>query len=171
MSKNTAFLVCLLILALDIAAGVLGIEAEVAQNKVNHLRLWIFECRTPSMKAFQLGLAAAVLLVLAHAIANLLGGCIFFWSKDKLEQATPKKQLAFASLIFSWMMLAVGFLMLIMGALANSKSGKSCSIAHHRLLSIGGIVCFLHGLFSIAYYISATDTTQKEQHAPPRGQA
>lgn len=34
MAKQTGILVCLLIMILDIAAGILGIQAEVAQNKV-----------------------------------------------------------------------------------------------------------------------------------------
>lgn len=34
MAKNIGFLICLLIMALDVSAGVLGIEAEIAQNKV-----------------------------------------------------------------------------------------------------------------------------------------
>ena len=34
MARNYGFLVCLLIMILDIIAGILGIEAEIAQNKV-----------------------------------------------------------------------------------------------------------------------------------------
>lgn len=71
-------------------------------QQVKHLRLWIFECRDPSYKAFQLGLTAAVLLALAHVIANILGGCICFWSRAEMEKATANKQLAVASLIFAW---------------------------------------------------------------------
>ena len=37
MDKNHGILVCLLIMALDVVAGILGIEAEIAQNKVNQL--------------------------------------------------------------------------------------------------------------------------------------
>lgn len=70
--------------------------------QVKHLRLWIFECRDPSYKAFKLGMAATLLLVFAHAVGNLLGGCICMWSKADLETASANKQLAVASLIFSW---------------------------------------------------------------------
>lgn len=35
MAKNIGVLICLLIMALDIVAGILGIEAEIAQNKVS----------------------------------------------------------------------------------------------------------------------------------------
>jgi len=34
MAKNYGFLVCILVLVLDIVAGILGIQAEIAQNKV-----------------------------------------------------------------------------------------------------------------------------------------
>lgn len=35
MAKNIGILVCLLLVILDVAAGILGIQAEVEQNKVN----------------------------------------------------------------------------------------------------------------------------------------
>ncbi|KDP20824.1 hypothetical protein JCGZ_21295 [Jatropha curcas] len=156
-------------MAMDIAAGILGIEAEIAQNKVKHLRMWIFECRDPSYQAFKLGLAAAVLMVLAHVIANLFGGCICMWSKEDFSKASANKQLAVTSLIFSWIILAIGFSMLIIGTMANSRSRKSCGISHHRVLSIGGILCFIHGLFVVAYYVSATAAAREE--TPRQGAA
>ncbi|ESR62381.1 hypothetical protein CICLE_v10018256mg [Citrus x clementina] len=197
MPKNIGFLICLLIMALDITAGILGIEAEVAQNKaclsnfklkllfqhfdnnnpelfrqqVKHLRLWIFECREPSHKAFNLGLAAAVLLALAHVIANLLGGCVCFWSREDMAKASANRQLAVFSLIFAWITLAVGFSLLIIGTMANSKSRKSCGISHHRFFSVGGIICFIHGLFTVAYYVSATASDREEKLARQGGHA
>ncbi|XP_044461915.1 uncharacterized protein LOC123193182 [Mangifera indica] len=160
--KNMGFLVCLLIMALDVTAGILGIEAEIAENKVKHVRVLIFECRESSHKAFRLGLAAVVLLSFAHVIANLLGGCICFGSKAEMNNASPNKQLAVASLIFSWITLAAAFSMLIIGTLSNARPKKSCGLTHHRLFSIGGIVCFIHGLFTVAYYVSAAATAREK---------
>ncbi|XP_059635887.1 protein DESIGUAL 2-like [Cornus florida] len=142
MAKQIGLLICLLIIVLDVVAGVLGIEAEVAQNNVKHLRLWIFECKDSSHQAFKLGLAAAVLLALAHANANLFGGCICIW-----------------------IILAVGLSMLG-GTLENSRSRKSCGLSHHRVLSKGGILCFLHGLFSVAYCVYATAIGDDEKRNP-----
>jgi len=34
MTKNYGFLICILVMVLDVVAGILGIEAEIAQNKV-----------------------------------------------------------------------------------------------------------------------------------------
>ncbi|KAJ7968387.1 Transmembrane protein, putative (DUF1218) [Quillaja saponaria] len=169
MAKNYGFLVCILVMVMDIVAGILGIQAEIAQNKVKHLRMWIFECRDPSYQAFKLGLAASILLALAHVIANLLGGCICIWSKQEYQKATANRQLAVAFLILSWIVLATGLTMLLIGTLANSRSRKSCGIAHHRFLSIGGILCFIHGFFTVAYYVSATATRREEKKNQQRG--
>ncbi|KAF3443761.1 hypothetical protein FNV43_RR13451 [Rhamnella rubrinervis] len=156
MVKAGGILVCILIVVIDIAAGVLGIKAEIAQNEVKHLRLWIFECREPSHEAFMLGLAAAALLGIAHVIVNLLGGCNCICSQDELQKASPNRQLSVACFIFTWIILAVGLSMLVIGTLSNNKSRASCGFSHHHFLSIGGILCFVHALFSVAYYIAST---------------
>ncbi|KAG6638935.1 hypothetical protein I3843_10G064400 [Carya illinoinensis] len=163
MAKHLGFLFCILIIVMDIVAGILGIEAEIAQNKVKHLRVWIFECRDPSYEAFKLGLAAAIFLALAHIIGNLVSGCICVWSKQDYANSSANRQLAVASLIFSWIILAVGLSMLIVGTMANSRSRKSCGLAHQRLLSIGGILCFVHGMFIVAYYVSAKAAARDEK--------
>ncbi|KAI4299241.1 hypothetical protein L6164_032718 [Bauhinia variegata] len=166
MAKNYGFLVCILVMVLDIVAGILGIQAEIAQNKTRHTKLWIVECRDPSYQAFKLGLAAAIFLALAHAIANLLGGCICIRSKEEYGKATANKQLAIAFLIFSWILLAVGLSMLITGTMANSGSRQNCGISRLRLLTIGGVLCFFHGVFIVAYYVSATATRREEKRQP-----
>lgn len=67
--------------------------------------MWIFECRDPSYEAFKFGLAAVVMLCLAHIVANLLAGCVFISSKEELDRASPNKQLAAASLMMSWYLI------------------------------------------------------------------
>ncbi|XP_073128979.1 protein DESIGUAL 2-like [Henckelia pumila] len=163
MARNMDFLVCILIMVMDIVAGILGIEADIAQNKVKHLRVWIFECRDPSYQAFKLGLAAIVLLSVAHIITNLLAGCILITSKEEMDAASPNKQLAFSSHVLAWIMLGIAFILLISGTSANSKSRKDCGIVHHRVLSIGGVLCFIHGLFAVAYYVSAAAVMREER--------
>jgi len=156
MAKLAGAFICLVIVAMDIMAGILGIEAEIAQNKVKHLRLFIFECKEPSSQAFKLGFAAATLLGIAHIIANLLGGCNCICSQEELEKASPSRQLSLACLFFTWIILAVGLSMLVIGTLSNHKSRGSCGFSHPHFLSIGGVLCFVHGLFCVAYYVSTT---------------
>ncbi|GKV11464.1 hypothetical protein SLEP1_g22723 [Rubroshorea leprosula] len=162
MMKIGGVLVCLLIVSMDVGAGILGIQAEVAQNKVNQLRLWIFECRQPSRDAFKLGLGAAALLVLAHVISNLLGGCMCVCSQEEFQKSSPNRQLSVACFIFSWVVLAIGLSLLGIGILSNNKSRASCGFTHHHFLSIGGIACFVHALFCVAYYVSATAANEEK---------
>ncbi|CAI8616069.1 unnamed protein product [Vicia faba] len=156
MARVGGIFLCLLIVIIDIAAGILGFEAETAQNKVKHLKVWIFECREPSHEAFMLGLGAAVLLGVSHVIANLLGGCNCVCSQQEFEKASSNKQLSTACLILTWVVAAAGLSMLVIGSMSNNRADGSCGFSHHHFLSIGGISCFVHGLFSVIYYISAT---------------
>ena len=155
---------------------------------MKHLRVWIFECRDPSEKAFKLGLAAAKLLVLAHVIANMLGVCNCVCSQEKLRKASLSRKLSLVFLIFTWyvsikpgldydyilnssthlgliffvfvflwlirIVFAVGLSMLAIGTSSNQKTKASCGFSSHHFLSIGGNLCFVHGLFSFLYYVS-----------------
>ncbi|XP_004504899.1 protein DESIGUAL 2-like [Cicer arietinum] len=163
MVRNYGFLVCIIVIVMDVVAGILGIQAEIAQNKVKDLKMWVLECRDPSYEAFKLGLSASILLALAHAISHFLGGCICIKSKEEYKRATSNRQLAMLFLIFSWILLGAAFCMLIIGTLANSRSRESCGLSNHRFLSIGGILCFIHGLFTVAYYVSATAITGEQK--------
>ncbi|XP_047318214.1 protein DESIGUAL 3-like [Impatiens glandulifera] len=166
MAKNIGIIVCLVVMIIDIVAGVLGIEAEAAQNKARHMQVWIFECREPIHAAFRLGLAAAILLAVSHFIAIIMGGCTCIWSKQQFDKASPNKQLAVASLIFSWIIFVVSFSMMLVGAFQNSRSEKKCTILHRRLLFIGGILCFIHGMFAVAYYVSASAANKEAMKLP-----
>ncbi|CAM8985480.1 unnamed protein product [Rhodiola kirilowii] len=161
-SKFVGILICALVVALDITAGILGIQAEAAQNKVRHLRLWLFECKEPSQEAFQLGLAAAVLLCLAHIIMNLFGGCLCICSEEELHRASTNRQLSVACLVFTWIILAVGLGALVIGIMSNNKSRTSCGFTHHHFLSIGGILCIVHALFSVSYYVTNTASLSEQ---------
>ncbi|KAL3519570.1 hypothetical protein ACH5RR_017719 [Cinchona calisaya] len=164
MIKEVYYFVGLLIIIMDVVAGILGIQAEIAQNQGKNLRVWwILECRDPSYEAFKLGLAATVLLTLAHVTPIMLGGCICIRSKEELDQSSNIKQLAAGSRVLTWFVMVIAFALLISGTLSNSRSRQNCGISNHHHLSTGGILCFFHGLFAAAYYISATATTQDER--------
>nr|XP_027111608.1 uncharacterized protein LOC113730851 isoform X2 [Coffea arabica] len=166
MVKEVYYIVGLLIMVMDVVAGILGIQAEVAQNKSSvlqaiTLRLWIFECRHPSYEAFKLGMVATVLLTLAHVAAVMLSGCVCIGSREELDQSSNIKRLAAASHVLAWVIMVIAFLMLISGTISNSRSRQNCGISNHHHLSIGGILCFVHGLFAVTYYISATAVIQE----------
>lgn len=127
------------------------------------MRLFIFECKKPSHEAYKLSLAAAALLALSHAIANLVGGCVCVCSKDELEKSSPNRQLGAAAFVLSWIVAAVAFALLVIGVMNNKKSRTSCGFAHHHFMSVGGILCFVHGFLCVVYYLSAVASRREEE--------
>ncbi|KAG8080220.1 hypothetical protein GUJ93_ZPchr0007g5061 [Zizania palustris] len=144
MARVEAVVVCLLIIAMDIVAGVLGIHAEKAQHQGRRLRTTLFiECRQPVRQAYELGVAAAAVLAASHAIANAIGGCACC-SGDR--PPSPNRQMASFALVVSWIVLVVGLALLVLGALPNAKTraAAECGLPRRHLLSIGGTLCFVH---------------------------
>ncbi|KAF3789605.1 hypothetical protein EJ110_NYTH11672 [Nymphaea thermarum] len=172
MAKAAAILICILVVALDVTAGILGIEAEVEQNKQRHIRVFIFECKEPSREALRMGIAAATLLLLAHVVATMHGGCICIFSREELAKSPANRQLAAFLSLFSWIILAIGFSLLIVGALANRHSKGTCGLSHHKMLSTGGILCFVHVAFILGFYVTALGISREEEekvHKRPAG--
>lgn len=126
--KSTGAIVCISVVVLDVVAGILGIQGEMAQNEVRGVRYLVFECREPSNSAFRLGIAAACLLLLAHFIANIGGGCIFFVSRDDIQQSPLNKQVAVVCLLFSWTLLIVGFGLLVLGECPTQDRGNPAAL-------------------------------------------
>ena len=61
------------------------------------------------------------------------------------------------------MVLIVSVALLVLGALPNSKKSMAqCGVMRHNFLSIGGILCFVHALFCLVYYVSANAAARDE---------
>ncbi|KAK9133594.1 hypothetical protein Scep_013122 [Stephania cephalantha] len=154
MANRVAALVCLLVLALDINAGILGIEAELAQNE--EVRMLISYCRDPSRKAFKLGLAAIVLLGLSHVVAVLFWGFACICSREELDGASANVQLATSCLVISWCVFLVAFGLMIFETLPNGKlEDDEEDTPHTGYLLAGGILCFVHALSAVYYCVFA----------------
>lgn len=74
----------------------------VSYWQVKTVRMLFIECEQSSSKVYQLGLAAAVLLVAAHAVANFLGGCACICSQMEFIRASIKRKLAATLIVLSW---------------------------------------------------------------------
>ncbi|TVU38721.1 hypothetical protein EJB05_12106, partial [Eragrostis curvula] len=168
MARVEAVVVCLLVIAMDVAAGVLGLHAEKAQNQASgrHLRILFIECRQPVWRAYELGVAAAAVLAASHAVANVAGGCACACSGDKLRRPSPNRHMASFALVLAWVVLAVGLALLLLGALPNrTRKLADCGVARHRFLSVGGVLCFVHALVAVVYYASANAAAREESRA------
>ncbi|XP_057972484.1 protein VASCULATURE COMPLEXITY AND CONNECTIVITY-like [Malania oleifera] len=163
MGKVLGVVACAATVAVDGMAGILGIQAEISQNKVSEMRVWNRRCRAAREEAYELGLTAAALLALAHITTSLLGGCICIALADHLDKSPSHRRFSFASLILSWITVAAGFPMLLIGTLENLKSRSCRSSQYHNFLFYGGMLCFLHGLFCAGCYLAATVGVPKKE--------
>ncbi|KAK4787334.1 hypothetical protein SAY86_011167 [Trapa natans] len=73
--RKLGIIICFVIIALDVGAGYLSFQADNAQNKSKQMNIGVVGCREPSPIAFNLGLIAAILLMVAHILTNVIGRC------------------------------------------------------------------------------------------------
>ncbi|KAG4967624.1 hypothetical protein JHK87_033275 [Glycine soja] len=132
-ARKVGIFMCILILIMDVIAGILGLQADIAQHKVKHLKLWILESRRASHQAYMLGLSAAVFLGIAHLIVNLL------------------RYLPCNIVLLIRILCGVGLCTLAMGTIANKSSKDLSGLSDNHLLKVGGICCFSH---CILYYVT-----------------
>ncbi|XP_047335548.1 protein DESIGUAL 3-like [Impatiens glandulifera] len=180
MLRIVGILACIMVVAMDIAAGLFAIKAQAAQDQVRELRLLIFECKEASPKVLKLGLAAAGFLGVSHVLANLIGCTALFCcsctthSTDHQHHSKASssssytRQCSLAFLLFTWVVWGIGMFVLVTSIRDNNNSNNnksslmassSCGISHHHFLSYGAISCFAHAISSVAFYVTATATT------------
>nr|XP_015649177.1 uncharacterized protein LOC107281890 [Oryza sativa Japonica Group] len=95
---GAAILVCVVILALDVTAGILGLQAQIAQNKVKTVRMLFIECEQSSSKmefiraSIKRKLAATLIvlswLALIAGFSLLLAGA--------MRNSNPRRNCSFA---------------------------------------------------------------------------
>ncbi|XP_010475213.1 PREDICTED: uncharacterized protein LOC104754672 [Camelina sativa] len=153
--------VCIvLIVGLDIVAGYVGLQADVAQEDVKHHRVWMLECKAPSKRAFVLGIIAMSCLAAAHVIANVIG-CS---TSNRLPTPgvgvgaitnTIATQFYTICLVLNWVVGIAGAVLLAMGIWSNRESRSKCGFTNKYFLSFGAKVCFVHAISSVIYYVSS----------------
>ncbi|CAG7909183.1 hypothetical protein BRARA_J00351 [Brassica rapa] len=151
---SVTIVVCIfLIVGLDVIAGLVAIQAEVAQEEVKHMKVWLLECKAPSQKAFVLGIIALACLAAAHIFAVMIGCSL---SNIFKVLAVPKMcaYINIACLSLTWIVATAGAGILTMGIWTNRESRSKCGFTNKHLLSFGGKVCFLHAIISVVLYLT-----------------
>ncbi|KAG2324143.1 hypothetical protein Bca4012_038534 [Brassica carinata] len=141
-----------LIVGLDVIAGVVAMQAEVAQQEVKHTRVLFLECKSPSQKAFVLGIIALGCLAAAHILAIMIGCSISNMFKVLAVPMIP--YINMACLALTWVVAVAGAGILTMGIWTNRESRSKCGFTNKSFLSIGGKVCFLHAIVSVILYLT-----------------
>ncbi|CAH8358799.1 unnamed protein product [Eruca vesicaria subsp. sativa] len=151
---NVVIVLCIfLIVGLDIFAGFMAMQAEVAQEAVKHTRLWLVECKSPSQRAFVLGIIALGCLVAAHIIAIMIG-CSISNMLKLLVVPKISGYINMACLSLTWMVATAGAVILTMGIWTNRESRSKCGFTNKNILSLGSKVCFLHAIVSVVLYLT-----------------
>ncbi|EOA36617.1 hypothetical protein CARUB_v10011853mg [Capsella rubella] len=149
--------VCIvLIVGLDIVAGYVGLQAEVAQQDVKHNRVWMVECKAPSNTAFTLGIIAVSCLAAAHVIANVIG-CSISSLLPTVGGVTKTitANLYIICLGLNWLAGLAAAGALAMGIWSNRESRTECGFTNKHYLSIGSYLSFVHAFVSVVYYVSS----------------
>ncbi|KAF8106447.1 hypothetical protein N665_0139s0041 [Sinapis alba] len=121
--------------------------------QVKHERVWFLECKSPSKKAFVLGIIALGCLVAAHIIAIMIGCSI---SNIIKVLAVPKisAYINIACLSLTWIVGIAGAGILTMGIWTNRESRSECGFTNKKFLSLGAKLCFLHAIVSFVLYLT-----------------
>ncbi|KAG7595917.1 hypothetical protein ISN44_As06g004440 [Arabidopsis suecica] len=160
----TVIIVCIVLtVGLDIVAGFVGLQAQAAQQYVKHDKL---ECKAPSKTAFVLGIIAVSCLATAHVSANVIGCSIsnLFQALGALPKNKITTYFNMACLFLIWVVGIFGALILANGIWSNTESRIRCRFTNNHVFSIGGKVCFLHGIVSGIYYISSIVARARHFH-------
>ncbi|KAH0924607.1 hypothetical protein HID58_016863, partial [Brassica napus] len=124
----------------------------IGMNKVTHSAT--FHCKSPSKKAFVLGLIALGCLLAAHFIAVMIG-CIISDSHT-IVTVFPIVTVFSAPKITqrNRIVATAGAGILTMGIWMNRESRLECGFTNKQFLSLGGKVCFLHAIVSVVMYLA-----------------
>ncbi|KAL6856874.1 hypothetical protein ACP4OV_018256 [Aristida adscensionis] len=150
---ETTFVIFALIL--NGAAGIVALQAQAAENKAKFTVFMYIRCKHPVHEAYKLGVTAVVLLVLAHTAISLLAGCCS-WVYYTQEYGSVWKYICKLTALSLWITFFIAFLLLLVATESNTKSNTSCGFIHHNLFTLGGYICFVHGVITIVYYLMAT---------------
>ncbi|KAL0665729.1 hypothetical protein Bca4012_028433 [Brassica carinata] len=137
---------------LDVFAGFVAKLAEVAQQEVE-TGVWLLECKSPSKKAFVLGLTALGCLLAAHFIAVAIG-CIISDSHTIVTVFPIVTVFSAPKITQRVTMASAGAGILTMGIWMNRESRSECGYTNKHFLSLGGKVCFLHAIVSVLMYLA-----------------
>ncbi|CAG7909180.1 hypothetical protein BRARA_J00350 [Brassica rapa] len=152
--SSTVIIFCciFLIVGLDVFAGFVAMQAEDAQQEVKQ-RVWLPECKSPSKKAFVLGLIALGCLLAAHIIAVMIG-CSLSNTATVISGPEITEHINMACISLTWIIATAGVGILTMGIWTNRESRSECGFTNKHFLFLGGIVCFLHASISVVFYLT-----------------
>ncbi|VFQ91978.1 unnamed protein product [Cuscuta campestris] len=136
---------------MDGIAALLGYQAELAQDKVKHVKVLFIECeKGGSKEALVLGYAALICFAVAH-LATHTAGDLYVCCRSMIMSCFS--QMALCVLLAVWVLWGAGACLLYIGAKGNQRHGTKCGVSHHGFLKWGAYICCAHLIISLLYCI------------------
>ncbi|KAJ0964428.1 hypothetical protein J5N97_029550 [Dioscorea zingiberensis] len=159
MERKVIF-VCAAVGFLGLLSAALAFAAEATRVKISDVETTSpGECIYPKSPALALGLTAAVLLMLAQSIINIVAGCIC--CKRHQNSSESNWTLALISFIVSWVTFIIAFLLLLTGAALNDQRGQQntyfgnyCYVVKPGVFAGGAVLSLASVSLGIVYYVS-----------------
>ncbi|KAM0945697.1 putative modifying wall lignin-1/2 [Dioscorea sansibarensis] len=152
------------------AALAFGAEATRVKVRVSDVETTSSgDCIYPKSPASALGLTAAMALLVAQLIINIVAGCVC--CKRHQNSSNSNWTLALISLTVSWITFSIAFLLLLAGAALNDQRAQQnlyCYVVKPGVLAGGAVLSLATVSLGIIYYVSlstfnTTNTLQSNQ--------
>ncbi|KAH7692904.1 Modifying wall lignin-1/2 protein [Dioscorea alata] len=156
MERKVA-LVCGAVGFLGLLAAALAFGAEATRVKISDVETTSSPdgCIYPESPASPLGLTAALALLVAQLIINIVAGCVC--CKRHQNSSNSNWTLALISLIVSWITFTIAFLLLLTGAALNDQRTQQnlyCYVVKPGVFAAGALLSLATVSLAIIYYVS-----------------
>ncbi|XP_044950753.1 cleavage and polyadenylation specificity factor subunit 6-like [Hordeum vulgare subsp. vulgare] len=177
-------IVCSVIGSLGVLSAILGFSAEGTKLTILDVYVGLGVCLYPRNPALGLGVCAAIFLVVAQIIFAALGGCCGC-CKSRSMPSGSKRIIGVVCAVFSWIVAAVAFGLLVVGAAGNATGAREptrlgyCYIPDDGILAGGAALSLVATALGITSYVMlrkqpatvAEATAPKEGEQTPAGAA
>ncbi|URD83723.1 hypothetical protein MUK42_02171 [Musa troglodytarum] len=164
---------------LGVLSAALAFAAEATRIKVSDVETTTLgECRYPRSPALALGLIAAVALIIAQTIINIVAGCICCkkYPNPSDTNWTIDVELEMQQISF-WVTFIIAFVLLLSGAALNDRWGQErmyfgefCYVVKSGVFSGGAVLSLASVALGIVYYISSVSLKNVQPCNSPQNQ-
>ncbi|XP_039123864.1 uncharacterized protein LOC120260449 [Dioscorea cayenensis subsp. rotundata] len=165
--ERKVVLVCGAVGFLGLLAAALAFGAEATRVKVSDVDTTSpGDCIYPKSPASPLGLTAALALLVAQLIINIVAGCVC--CQRHQNSSNSNRTLALISLIVSWVTFTIAFQLLLTGAALNDQRTQQnlyCYAVKPGVFAGGALLSLATVSLAIIYYVSlSTFNTTNTPH-------
>ncbi|KAG6550782.1 hypothetical protein Mapa_007686 [Marchantia paleacea] len=170
--------ICGIVLTLGIVSAVLGFVAESKRIKSTEIHVVEGECKYPTSSALILGVVAALVLLIAQIIINVVGGCICCTPGPPGPPNAPSasnRSIAVICLVACWITFLNAFALLMAGASLNNQRqeymwfGSECNVVKPLVFAGGALLALATVVLGLIFYLasSAAKAAANAARLPP----